>query len=157
MKKNTGGINRIFFVPNEKGNYFNKPFLLNNVIVLRSLEKGLIRKDAVEAARKAIKMVIKKAAFLIIRCAPYLPITSKPSEVRMGKGKGKVSDYVCPCRPGQILFSIVPVKFDLPTISLAKNALLRAAVKLPVKARCETMRDNFSKKIIKYDSQRDLC
>jgi large subunit ribosomal protein L16 len=56
---------------------------------LVSLRGGILTKEAIEAARKAIKRVIRKTCYLRIRVSAFLPITQKPSEVRMGKGKGK--------------------------------------------------------------------
>jgi large subunit ribosomal protein L16 len=85
---------RLFFVTNTKGISLNKSFILNGNLVLRAKEKGLVSKEALEAARKAIKKVIKKSGQIIIRANAFLPLTSKPSEVRMGKGKGK-SVFLC--------------------------------------------------------------
>jgi large subunit ribosomal protein L16 len=108
-----------------KGNLFVKPVVLDNAVVLRSLEKGLLSKSSLEAARKAIRKIIKKSGYLIIRVNAFMPVTSKPSEVRMGKGKGKISSYVCPVKAGHILFEI-----KSRDQSAAIKAFQRAAVKI---------------------------
>jgi len=71
---------RLFFVRNTKGLSLNKSVVLNGNLVLRATEKGLVSKEALEAARKAIKKVIKKSGQIIIRANAFLPLTSKPSE-----------------------------------------------------------------------------
>jgi large subunit ribosomal protein L16 len=89
---------RLFFVNNIKGNSVNKSSVLTNNIVLRASEKGLLSKESLEAARKAIKKIIKKSGQIVIRAHAFLPLTSKPSEVRMGKGKGKDICICVPCK-----------------------------------------------------------
>jgi large subunit ribosomal protein L16 len=88
---------RLFFVNNVKGNSINKPFLLTDNLTLKTCEKGLLSKESLEAARKAIKKIIKKNGQIVIRVNAFLPLTSKPSEVRMGKGKGKDFRLCVPC------------------------------------------------------------
>lgn len=103
-KKLFNKVRRVFFISNEKGNKMVSSCQLNGNVVIRSLEKGIITKASIEAARKAIKRVIRKNGQLIMRISAFLPITSKPNEVRMGKGKGKIVDYICPVKAGQYSF-----------------------------------------------------
>jgi large subunit ribosomal protein L16 len=138
MRKNLS-TRRLFFVNNIKGNALNKSYNLTCNIVLRASEKGLLSKESLEAARKAIKKIIKKSGQIVIRANAFLPLTSKPSEVRMGKGKGKISAYVCPVKAGHILFELRNV--DEGT---AKKAFLRAAVKLAIHTNISILRDTFS-------------
>lgn len=91
---------------NNKANIVAANRGLTGNYVLKAVSKGMVTKEALEAARKAIKRVIKKNGQLLTRGKAFLPITSKPSEVRMGKGKGKISNYVYPAKIGNILFEI---------------------------------------------------
>jgi large subunit ribosomal protein L16 len=133
---------------NVKGNCLVSASKLTGNIVLRSLEKGVVSKAALEAARKAIKKVIKKTGQLVLRTCAYLPITSKPSEVRMGKGKGKISDYVVPLKAGHVMFELKNVDEGMGV-----KALLRASVKLCVRTRVEILRDNFTEKPVFLQSK----
>ena len=82
----------------------------------------------IEAARRAMTRHMKRAGRVWIRIFPHIPVTSKPTEVRMGKGKGAVSHYIAPVKPGTILFEI-----DGVSANVAKIALMKAAKKLPIK------------------------
>jgi len=95
---------------------------------LKAAESGCISARQIEATRQAITRKIKRSGRVWIRIFPNLPITSKPIEVRMGKGKGAVSHWVARVGGGAMLFEIegVPEK-------LAKSALAIGAAKLPVK------------------------
>lgn len=95
---------------------------------LKALESYWIDARQIEAARRAITHNMKRRGKLWIRIFPDKPITKKPPEVTMGAGKGAVDHYVCPVKPGRILFEIDGVAEDV-----AKNALRMAAFKLPVK------------------------
>ena len=75
-------------------------------VALKAIQSGYISSEALEAARKAIRKGVKKTGRIIIRTAAFLPITKKPSEVRMGKGKGKIKGYVSPVTKGKVLFEI---------------------------------------------------
>jgi len=94
---------------------------------LKSLEPARITNNQLEAARVAITRHVKREGKLWIRLFPDKPITKKPAEVRMGKGKGNPEYWVAVCRPGKILFEI-----DGVSIELAKEALALGAQKLPM-------------------------
>jgi large subunit ribosomal protein L16 len=84
----------------------------------------------IEAARRAMTRYVQRGGKIWIRVFPDKPITARPPEVTMGGGKGSLQGYVFPVRPGRILFEI-----DGVTDTIAREALKRAAGKLPVKAR----------------------
>jgi large subunit ribosomal protein L16 len=80
----------------------------NGNFALKSIEDGRIPLAQLEACKKYIKKTIKKKGRLLTRAYTYLPLTKKPGETRMGKGKSsRVSDWVCPVYSGKILFEIV--------------------------------------------------
>ncbi len=97
---------------------------------LQTLENGRLTSRQIEAARIAITRYVKRGAKLWIRIFPDKPLTKKPAETRMGKGKGDVSEYVAPIRRGQMLYELSGVP-----VALAKEAFRLAAHKLPVKTR----------------------
>jgi large subunit ribosomal protein L16 len=97
---------------------------------LQSLEPGRITSRQIESARIAINRSVRRGGKLIIRIFPHKPITSKPAEVRMGKGKGAVEFYVAQVKNGTMLYEIAGV-----TEEQAKEAFRLAAHKLPVKCR----------------------
>src|SRR5690349_15510769 len=77
---------------------------------LKTLEYGKLTSNEIESARRAIRKVTKKFGKVLIRVYPYLPLTKKPAEVRMGKGKGsKVRAWVSPVKPGKTLFEVFGV------------------------------------------------
>lgn len=82
----------------------------------------------IEAARRTITRKIKRGGKIWIRVFPDKPITNKPLEVRMGKGKGPVEYWVCEVKPGKILYELEGVSEEL-----AREALTLAATKLPFK------------------------
>jgi len=90
-------------------------------------ECGWITARQIEAARIAISRYLKKAGKMWIRIFPDKPLTKKPIETRMGKGKGNVEDWVCVVKPGRVLYEVYGVPVDV-----AKEALRRASRKLPV-------------------------
>ncbi|MGI9553906.1 MAG: 50S ribosomal protein L16 [Thermodesulfobacteriota bacterium] len=102
-------------------------------LALQTLETGKISSQQIEAARIAITRKVKRGAKLWIRIFPDKPITKKPAEVRMGKGKGDVAGWVAPVRKGQLLYEISGVSEEL-----AREAFRLAAHKLPVKTRVVT-------------------
>lgn len=73
---------------------------------LLSLAEGFLTADCIEACRRTVRRAVKRSAKLRIRLRPFLPLTTKPSEVRMGKGKGKVDDHVYPVSKGRLLFEL---------------------------------------------------
>ncbi len=100
---------------------------------LKALEPCWLSSRQIEAARKAIVGHTKRSGKLWIRVFPDKPITKKPSEAQMGRGKGPVDHYVAVVKPGRIIFELAGVKKEL-----AVEALERAARKLPVKTRVVT-------------------
>lgn len=100
---------------------------------LKSLDTKWITSRQIEAARRAIIRYMKKGGKLWIRIFPDKPVTKKGTEVPMGGGKGGVDHYVFPIKPGRILFEVEGLKEDQ-----AKEALKKAAAKLPIKTRIIT-------------------
>lgn len=97
---------------------------------LQSLECGKLTSRQIEAARVAITRHVKRGAKLWIRVFPHKPITKKPAETRMGKGKGDVDSYVAPLKRGTMIYEIAGL-----TEELAKEAFRLASHKLPVKTK----------------------
>ncbi len=97
---------------------------------LQTLENGRLTSRQIESARIAITRYVKRGAKLWIRIFPDKPLTKKPAETRMGKGKGDLSEYVAPVKRGQMLYELSGV-----TTELAKEAFRLASHKLPVKTR----------------------
>jgi large subunit ribosomal protein L16 len=94
---------------------------------LQVLDRGWITNRQIEAARVAATRHMRRRGKLFIRIFPDKPITKKPLEVRMGKGKGNVDTWVAPVKPGRVIFEIAGV-----AEATARGALARAASKLPV-------------------------
>ena len=94
---------------------------------LKAITAGRLTSRQIEAARIAMTRYMKREGKVWIRVFPDKPITSKPLEVRMGKGKGGLDHYVCPIKPGKIMFEL-----DGVPIEVAQEALRLAAQKLPV-------------------------
>ncbi len=103
---------------------------------IKSLEPGWITSRQIEAARIAMTRAMKREGQVWIRIFPDKPITKKPAEVRMGKGKGAPEYWVAPVKPGTILFESAGSDLEL-----AKEALRLAAQKLPIKTKFITSRD----------------
>jgi len=103
---------------------------------LKSLDSSFITNRQIEAARIAMTRYMKREGKVWIRIFPDKPITSKPAEVRMGKGKGALDHYVAVVKPGTIMFEMDGVPSDV-----AKEALRLAAQKLPVQTKTLTRRD----------------
>ncbi len=97
---------------------------------LKSLDNGRITNRQIEAARIAMTRRMKREGNVWIRIFPDKPITSKPAEVRMGKGKGALDHWVANVQPGRIMFEI-----DGVTRETAEEALRLAAQKLPVRTK----------------------
>ncbi|MFO7656299.1 MAG: 50S ribosomal protein L16 [Bacteroidales bacterium] len=94
---------------------------------IKTLEESWITGRQIEAARQAVTRYMKREGQIWIRIFPDKPITKKPAEVRMGKGKGAPEGFVAPVTPGRILIEIEGVPFET-----AKEALRLGAQKLPV-------------------------
>ena len=103
---------------------------------IKSLEAGWITSRQIEAARIAVTRKMKREGQVWIRIFPDKPVTKKPAEVRMGKGKGAPEYWVAVVKPGTIMFEAGGVTSDL-----AKEALRLAAQKLPVRTKFVTRRD----------------
>jgi large subunit ribosomal protein L16 len=105
-------------------------FLTFGAYGLKSQEPERITARQIEAARRAITRHMKRAGRVWIRIFPDVPVTSKPTEVRMGKGKGAPEYWCARVKPGKIMFEIDGVPEDV-----AREALRLGAAKLPVKTR----------------------
>jgi large subunit ribosomal protein L16 len=103
---------------------------------IKSLEEAWITSRQIEAARVAVTRYMKREGQIWIRIFPDKPVTSKPAEVRMGKGKGAPEAFVAPITPGRIIIEADGVPFEL-----AKEALRLAAQKLPVTTKFVVRRD----------------
>jgi large subunit ribosomal protein L16 len=103
---------------------------------IKSLDESFITSRQIEAARIAVTRFMKREGKVWIRIFPDKPITAKPAEVRMGKGKGAPSHWVAVVRPGRMLFEV-----DGVPQAVAQEALRLAAQKLPVKTKFITRRD----------------
>ena len=97
---------------------------------LKAITRGRITARQIEAARRAMTRHIKRGGKVWIRIFPDVPITKKPVEVRMGKGKGSPEYYACRVKPGRIIFEI-----DGVTEEVAREALYKASAKLPIKTK----------------------
>jgi large subunit ribosomal protein L16 len=97
---------------------------------LKALEPERVTARQIEAARRAMTRHMKRSGRVWIRIFPDVPVSKKPIEVRMGKGKGAPEYWVCRIKPGRVLFEI-----DGVTTQVAKEALALAAAKLPIKTR----------------------
>ena len=97
---------------------------------LKALEPERVTARQIEAARRALTRFMKRAGRVWIRVYPDVPVSKKPIEVRMGKGKGTPELWVVRVKPGRILFEV-----DGISQAIAKEALTLAAAKLPVKTR----------------------
>ncbi len=95
---------------------------------LKAVERGRVSARQIEAARRAMTRAVKRSGKIWIRIFPDVPISSKPLEVRMGKGKGNVDHWVSKVQPGTMLYEMEGVSEEL-----AREAFKLAAAKLPVK------------------------
>jgi large subunit ribosomal protein L16 len=97
---------------------------------LKAIEPERITARQIEAARRAMTRQMKRQGRVWIRIFPDTPVTSKPVEVRMGKGKGSIDFWACKVKPGRVMFEI-----DGVAEPIAREALRLAAMKLPIKTR----------------------
>ena len=111
---------------NSKGNYA----LNYGSFGLKALQPERITSRQIESARKAITRHLKRAGKMWIRIFPDVPVSKKPAEVRMGKGKGDIDRYVAPIKKGTMIYEIAGVDEEL-----AREALRLASNKLPVRTR----------------------
>jgi large subunit ribosomal protein L16 len=110
--------------------------LSNGMFGIKSLDSSFLTSRQIEAARVAATRYMKREGQLWIKIFPDKPITKKPLEVRMGKGKGAPEYFVAVVKPGRIMFEVAGVP-----IEIAKEALRLAAQKLPVQTRFIIARD----------------
>jgi large subunit ribosomal protein L16 len=110
--------------------------LSNGTFGIKSLDSSFLTARQIEAARIAATRFMKREGSLWIKIFPDKPITKKPLEVRMGKGKGAVEYWAAVVKPGRILFEVSGVPPEV-----AKEALRLAAQKLPVRTKFITARD----------------
>ena len=103
---------------------------------IKALENMWIEQRQIEAARVAVTRYMQRQGQIWIRIFPDKPITKKPAEVRMGKGKGSPEGFVAPVSPGRILFEADGVPY-----AIAKEALRLAAQKLPIATKFVVRRD----------------
>ncbi|MGD6858711.1 MAG: 50S ribosomal protein L16 [Enterobacteriaceae bacterium] len=111
----------------------NKGKFINSCIFfgefgLKAISRGFLTSNQIESARRVLSRYVKKQSKIWIRIFPDKPITKKPLEVRMGKGKGDVEYWVAVIKPGAILYEIGSVSEDV-----ARKAFKLASSKLPVK------------------------
>lgn len=110
-----------------KGNAKGGFTLLYGTYGLKALQPERITARQIEAVRRTIQRHVKRTGRLWIRVFPDVPVSSKPAEVRMGKGKGSVEHYVAKVKPGRIMFELEGVPEEL-----ARSAFELAAAKLPI-------------------------
>jgi large subunit ribosomal protein L16 len=127
-------------VQKNKGNMKGLSYRGNQIsfgsFAIKTLDSGWLTSRQIEAARIAVTRYMKREGQIWIRIFPDKPLTKKPAEVRMGKGKGSPELWVAPIKPGRILFEAEGVPLEV-----AKEALRLAAQKLPVKTKFVTRRD----------------
>ena len=97
---------------------------------LKAIEPDRVISKQIEAARVALTRYMKRQGRVWTRIFPNIPVSKKPVEVRMGKGKGSPEYYACRVKPGRILFEVDGVPEDI-----AKEALYKASAKLPIKTK----------------------
>ena len=131
------GPRQIKYKKTKKGKLVKLEFKANSLkfgtIGLKAAESGIINSHQMEASRQAITRKIKRKGKIWVRIFPDLPITSKPTGIRMGKGKGQISYWGARVRGGTVLFEICGV--NLTTVFLA---LKTGGAKLPIKTKIFT-------------------
>jgi large subunit ribosomal protein L16 len=110
--------------------------LLNGEFGLQALEPGWITSRQIEAIRRTVVRHMRRRGKYWIRIFPDKPVTAKPAETRMGKGKGAVDHWVAVVKPGRIMFEIAGVPEDM-----AREALSLAGYKLPIKTQIVSRED----------------
>ena len=119
-----------------KGNAQRGNTIAFGSFAIKAEETAWITGRQLEAARQAVSRHMKREGQVWIRIFPDKPITKKPAEVRMGKGKGAPEGFVAPITPGRIIIEI-----DGVPLQVAKEALQRAAQKLPITTKFMVRRD----------------
>jgi len=113
-----------------KGNAQKGNYLAFGTYGLKAMESGWITSRQIEASRIAITRHVKRGGKVWIRIFPDKPVTQKPAETRMGKGKGSPEFWVAVVKPGRVMFELEGVD-----VELAKEAMRLAAHKLPIKTK----------------------
>lgn len=121
---------------NRKGMASRGNYVAFGTYGLKALEPCWVTARQIEASRIVISRVVRKVGKLWIRIFPQKPVTSKPAETRMGKGKGALDHWVCVVKPGHILFEI-----DGVTREVAEAAFKSAGHKLPIKTKIVERRE----------------
>jgi large subunit ribosomal protein L16 len=111
--------------------------LLNGEYGLQALEPGWITSRQIEAMRRVVVRQMKRRGKYWIRIFPDKPVTAKPAETRMGKGKGAVDHWVAVVKPGRVMFEVSGVPEEV-----AREALRRATYKLPIKSQVISREDS---------------
>lgn len=119
-----------------KGNAQRGSQIAFGSFAIKSMEECWMTARQIEAARIAVTRYMKREGQIWIRVFPDKPVTKKPAEVRMGKGKGSPELWVATVKPGRIIFEA-----DGVPLEVAKEALRLAAQKLPIKTKFITRRD----------------
>ena len=112
--------------------------LLNGQFGIQALEPGWITSRQIETIRRVVVRHMRRRGKLWIRIFPDKPVTAKPAETRMGKGKGSVDHWVAVVKPGRIMLEIDGVPDDI-----AREALRLAGYKLPIKTQVVSREDRF--------------
>ncbi len=105
-------------------------------MAIQAISRGYITSRQIEASRRAMTRFVKRDGKIWIRVFPDKPQSKKPAETRMGKGKGSVEQWVCPIKPGRILFEM-----DGVDPKIAREAFKLAQYKLPIKTTIVTRED----------------
>jgi large subunit ribosomal protein L16 len=111
--------------------------LLNGEYGLQALEPGWITSRQIEAMRRVVVRQMKRRGKYWIRIFPDKPVTAKPAETRMGKGKGAVDHWVAVVKPGRVMFEVAGVPEEI-----AREALRRATYKLPIRSQVISREDS---------------
>ena len=104
---------------------------------LKAMEGARIMSNQIEAARKALSREVGKTGRVWIRIFPDMPLTKKPAEVKLGKGKGDLFGYCAPVKPGRMIFEV-----DGVTEEVARESLRKAGTKLPLKTKVVSSHHN---------------
>ncbi|MCS6928991.1 MAG: 50S ribosomal protein L16 [Saprospiraceae bacterium] len=119
-----------------KGLAYKGSTIAFGTFALKAMERSRLTSRQIEAARVALTRNMKREGKVWIRIFPDKPVTAKPAEVRMGKGKGALDHYVCEVQPGRVLFEVEGVSQEL-----AYDSLRKAAQKLPIVCKTVTRYD----------------
>lgn len=122
-----------------RNNLSNSCKISHGSFALQALEIGRITERQIESARKTISNNLRRSGRVWIKIFPNIPISKKPIESRMGKGKGDISHFICRVKPGKILFELDNISKEQAIESLRKSSS-----KIPIKTRIISILDNLS-------------